>query len=367
MNLFNQVVAAEKVKQFFRNNLEQNRMAHAYIFYGAPGRGKDAFAIELAKSVNCLAPDNKPCNQCESCLKINNFNHPDIKYSFPVPSGIKPNQVGEYLKEKAKNPFVSPQIPGHKSISIDIIRQLKNEAKYAPHEAKYRFFIFEGAEFFTREAANSFLKLLEEPPEQLYLILITSDLHNLLDTIRSRCQPLYFPSLTKEQIIEIVRKHEKTQADITPFISISQKNVRRIFELLLEDPKEKRSLIYDFLRAIAADNMFQVSEIVNVITAKRDKTLIMELLKLLLLWFRDVVHHQTLQDQAELINSDFRESIEKFSNFYTNLNLDHIIRLVESAYSDIDRNAHPALTLTNLAIEIQEQFSKNSVRYKEAV
>ena len=77
MNYFQDYPIQEKVKQRFVKSIINNRLAHAYLFYGSEGRGKEAFAIELAKAVNCDNENENPCNTCASCQKISQFNKYD--------------------------------------------------------------------------------------------------------------------------------------------------------------------------------------------------------------------------------------------------------------------------------------------------
>ena len=72
MEYFTQSIIQDKIKSFFTKGIDNNRLAHAYLFYGEAGRGKAAFALELAKTLNCSASDYVPCNECPSCIKINN-------------------------------------------------------------------------------------------------------------------------------------------------------------------------------------------------------------------------------------------------------------------------------------------------------
>jgi len=367
MNLFSNGVIQDRVRTFFIQSITNNRLAHAYLFHGNEGCGKTAFAFELAKVLNCSSDSNKPCNSCASCIKINNRQHPDIQYLFPVSKQTKPETIAEILKINSQNPYLHFDIEGHKNIPIEKIRDLKNEAKYAPFEAAKRFFIIDGAEYFSRESANSFLKLLEEPPETLIIILITSDIHSILDTIRSRCQPVFFPTFSEEEIIKIVENYGASKNEIIHAGKIARNNLKKIFELLKSDSGETRELVYQFLRAVASKNVFEYSEIIENITQKRDKNYISEFLDLLILWFSDAIHYLALGKTDGFINTDFQEPIVKFAQHYKNASLEKEIEIIENAVVDIQRNAHPALTLTNLALQMQDQLIMTESPVKEVL
>ena len=80
MNYFSKFGIQQKARNHFRNSLLNNRLAHAYLFYGPEGTGKDAFALELAKTLNCKDGETRPCYTCPSCQKIAHFNHPDVHF-----------------------------------------------------------------------------------------------------------------------------------------------------------------------------------------------------------------------------------------------------------------------------------------------
>jgi len=365
MNFFKNSIVQDRIADFFSHCISNDRLAHAYIFYGNEGRGKEAFSFELAKALNCTDAEIKPCNECPSCIKINNFNHPDIKYIFPSSKSDVKNSR-EIISEKSKNLYAPLQIKGHKNIAIETIRELKNEAKYAPFEAAKRVFIIYGADYFSREAANSFLKLLEEPPADLLIILITDNIHSLLDTIRSRCQPVHFPEFSIEQITEIVKKYEESEENIESLIRLSQFNVKKIFNILKSDYQSRRELVYKFLKAAAVENYFTISALIDELTQKRDKNYILEFLDLLALWLQDALHFSITGSSADFVNQDYKEAVQKFAEFYQDADFDNIIRLVEKYYFFIKYNAHPALTLTNLAIELHRLLTQKKA-VKEAV
>jgi len=365
MELFTESTIQDRVKSLFTRGIENDRLAHAYLFYGESGRGKAAFAFELAKALNCTGAGSIPCNTCSSCIKINNLNHPDVQYFFPVSKQTKPETVAGLLKQKSKNHYMSIDIEGHKNIPIERIRELKNEAKYAPNEAKKRFFIIDGSEYFSREAANSFLKLLEEPPEDLMIILITNDLNALLDTIRSRCQPVFFPAFSEQQIQEIVKRYHPVDTDIVPLIKIAQHNLHKVLRLISFGAEDKRENVLEFLRALAAGQMLELAGIIDFLCQKRDKNYIIDFLDLLILWIRDAWHVQMVGESMEFINIDYRTSIEKFANFYNHADMNNITELIEKAIYDIERNAHQSLTLTHLALKINEQLVLRQTSEKE--
>ena len=129
--------------------LRSGRLPQASVFSGPEGIGKKTSALLLASLANCKAPSgNDLCGRCNSCLKVEGGNHPDIRL---------------YQPEGASD-----------SIKIEVMREMNREAQYRPFEGNLRFFIIDEAEKMNEAAANSILKTLEEPPETSRLILISS-------------------------------------------------------------------------------------------------------------------------------------------------------------------------------------------------
>lgn len=352
MEYFNRIVVQDRVKSLFANSIKNGRLAHAYLFYGEEGRGKEAFALHLARALNCTSTDERPCGECANCQRITHFNHPNIKFIFPAPKNIKYDQVKQIIQTKAKNPYAALPLTGNKNISIDAIRELKEEAKFAAFEGGYRVVIISGAEYFSREAANSFLKLLEEPPDKFLIILITEALHLMLDTIRSRCQPVYFPEFKDEQIEQIVRQYEPVKDDLLSLIHMANSNVKRVFQMLHEDYSEQKQWILEFIRAVAVENYFHINELLEKIQTRGGQQTHLELLHLLNGWFNDILHLQQDENYARLINIDLKESLFKFSKSYPQIKLSEIIESIEKAIRAIEGNAHPMMTWFNLAIFI---------------
>ncbi len=353
--LFENSIIHNKIKSFFTQVISNDRLAHAYLFHGKEGCGKTAFALELAKVLNCVNK-NKPCGQCPSCVKIEKSAHPDVKLLFPVSKTAREEKYLELVKEKTLHPFKKLSISGHLNIPIESIRELKKEAMYAPYEAECRFFIISGIEFFSREAANSFLKLLEEPPDKLKLILITNDYNSVIETIRSRCQPVLFPQLSDEEIKQIVMPYNYDTEDITTMIRINQSNVGEIIDHLENKDEDMRPIVVGFLRASAKSNWLDINKITEQIVQTRDKNKALEFINLMILWLTDAFHHNISQESDSLSNSDMKDIIIKFANHYTHINYESLMNLLEEAYKDIKSNLNVNLTLTNLAINIKNHL-----------
>ena len=166
------------VAAILRRSLERKRLAHAYLFVGDRGCGKADAARELAKAVNCEREKDDACDECLSCRKIDGGFHPDVQWVRP--------------ESKSRR------------ITIAQVRELMRTICLKPHEGRMKVAVLVDAECLQQEAANAFLKTLEEPADNSILLLLTASPEQLLETILSRCLRVQFASahgvqLTRDQ------------------------------------------------------------------------------------------------------------------------------------------------------------------------
>lgn len=364
---FNPEIGHESIQARILTAVKSGRLPHAFLFYGDEGAGKEAFAIELAKLLNCQKGPLITCQECSQCLKIAHFQHPDVKFVMPTPSSsnVKPETVAEILQEKAHNPYQSVRFAGKNSyIGIDTIRELKKEAKYKLYEGKKKVFIISQADQMRPEAANALLKLLEEPPDNLMLILITSRLHRILPTIRSRCQLVHFPPLPGDRMLQIIRKyHSSPPEHLSLIIRLSLGNLKLAFNFIENDVLEKREKAIEFLRKVVViEKSQELLREIDQITAARDRGDIYLLLYFLLTWFRDAIRLKLgLTDPEHLINTDKARNLTGFVGGYPHANFTKCISLVEAAIADLEdaRNLNPSLILMDLAIKLNLNIKKS--------
>lgn len=183
---FDEVAGQEHIITTLKHAVEENKIAHAYLFCGPRGTGKTTIAKLLAKAVNCTG-DPKPCDQCENCQAITSGNHPDVI-----------------------------EIDAASNNGVDEVRSLIEKVKYAPTQGHYKVYIIDEVHMMSTGAFNALLKTLEEPPAHVIFILATTEPHKILPTIISRCQRFDFTKLSLKDIVErmrIVIQEEKYECD----------------------------------------------------------------------------------------------------------------------------------------------------------
>jgi DNA polymerase-3 subunit delta' len=364
--LFNSELGHAEIQERILQTIRNDRLPHAFLFYGKEGSGKDAFAIELAKLLNCEKGPLFICQKCSQCIKIGKLQHPDIRFIFPIPSqtNSKPEDIADALKEKAENPYRRITFSGKNSfIAIDTIRELKYEAKFKLYEGQKKIFIISEAEEMRPEAANALLKILEEPPDNLMLILISSHIYRILPTLRSRSQLVYFPPLPGDEILKIIRKYTSKQPEnISRIIRLALGNIKLAFDFIEDDILTQRDQAIDYLRkAVVIEKSHELINNIQLITASRDRRQMILLLFFLLTWFHDALQLKFNPTQSDyLINSDVDEKLKGFINGYPYTDYQRAIQDTQKAIQDLDdpRNFNPTLIFTDLSIKLNRSIKK---------
>lgn len=157
---FDAVVGQSHIVQTVKNQIQNDLLAHAYMFTGPRGTGKTSIARIVAKAINCTKPsEGNPCSACESCVAINSGSHPDVL-----------------------------ELDGASNNGVDEIRDIRDRVKYSPSLSAYKVYIIDEVHMLSTGAFNALLKTLEEPPSHVIFMLATTEIHKVPDTILSRTQ-----------------------------------------------------------------------------------------------------------------------------------------------------------------------------------
>jgi DNA polymerase-3 subunit delta' len=224
-------------------NLSQSLLVH-----GPAGIGKERVALWLAQLVLCEQPgDEGPCGRCRSCRQIDRLEHPDVHWFFPLPRPDAPTPEklrdkleearGAELEARRANPHHVPQFEKAPAYFMGTIQNLQRIASVRPSVGSRKVFVVGDAEAMvpqesSPEAANAFLKLLEEPPADTTLILTSSSPGALLPTIRSRVLPIRLLRLAPEEVAEfLVRELSMDRAEAATLAGISEGAIGRALRL----------------------------------------------------------------------------------------------------------------------------------------
>ena len=207
---FEDVRGQEHIVTALRNQINSGRIGHAYLFCGTRGTGKTSIAKILARAVNCEHPVNgSPCNRCASCQAILN--------------GSSMNVV---------------EIDAASNNGVDNIREIRDEVRYSPTDAKYRVYIIDEVHMLSAGAFNALLKTLEEPPSYVIFILATTEVHRIPITVLSRCQRYDFRRISTDTLYDQLKKLTDAEG-----IAIEEKALRYIARLGDGSMRDSQSLL----------------------------------------------------------------------------------------------------------------------------
>jgi DNA polymerase-3 subunit gamma/tau len=194
---FDEVIGQEPIARALKNAIEQNRVAHAYLFAGTRGVGKTTMARILARALNCQkGPTPEPCGKCDICQAIHRGDDMDVL-----------------------------EIDGASNTSVEDVRVIRENAHYRPARGRFKIYYIDEVHMLSRNAFNALLKTLEEPPEHVKFIFATTEPERLPATVLSRCQRFDFRAVPTERIaghLKDICKREKIKAEPEAVLAIAR-------------------------------------------------------------------------------------------------------------------------------------------------
>ncbi len=307
--------------------IKSDNISHAYIFEGANGIGKRETALAFSSMLMCET-DDAPCGECKACQLIQQSSHPDFQ------------EV--YLDED-------------KSISVEDIRNILKGIIIRPLYSKYKIFVINNADNMTIQAQNALLKSLEEPPGYIVFILTVQSGAAMTATIRSRCQRIFFNRLSYEELIAILKtKYGAIKPEWDFIVSYADGVIGTAISLVdLPEYLEIRDIVLDQVMQLLQSQDTDTYILYELIEKYDDK--IDYILRVILMFLRDIVVYNQTGNFSILINSDKKDMIIK--NQGVNLSsLMKSIRAIWSAKKSLEVNANFQLTIEVMLMKIQQSM-----------
>ena len=329
--MWDSVLGHEQNKEFLQNFLQREERPHALLFCGAEGLGKKKLALEFAKTFLCL--NGKGDDGCEACRLLNfadgNVSHPDF--------------------------ILVERLPEKRDLSIEQMRELAKQAAFAPVLSKNKICIVEDADRLTEAAANSFLKLLEEPPAGWLIILLASSEDKLLTTILSRVVKLRFNPLAVADVKKLLLARG-VDADASEVLArVSEGSVGTALNLNEQNALEYRQTALSFLEALPLEfPMNYVTDCTWVVKYERSEAMLF--VKLLQLLLRDMLFIKT-GVTVNLYNCDVQENLTALSGGWQPQGLKKALAATNDAYKALASSVGVKLVMENLAMKI-DNFRK---------
>lgn len=301
-----------EVMQFLTRVVEEQRMVHAYCFYGGSIEEKKKTAFQLAKALNC--PERVgciPCDRCAACAAIEHGNNPDVRC-------IQPD--GNWIK-------------------LDTVRALKRDFQYSARPKHTRVVIIEQADALRVEAANALLKFLEEPVSQMVAILLTENIQAVLPTILSRCQRILFRENSSSEGEHPVLGDALRLLSDRKMPEIEEEELRACCSKLILWSRE--------LVCCPADALLSLQDEKFRTWMQAGWTAFM--LDICLLWFRDIYRHQ-LDKAHPLVFHDWKPDCMEMAEQISVEEVLTLMGIIEEARGQLNRNGQPLAILEQVVL-----------------
>lgn len=347
--VFDELVGQEHVVQTLKNAIQQNRLAQAYLFSGTRGVGKTTTARILAKSINCDKEiTNSPCGKCDRCMEISEGNSIDVI-----------------------------EIDGASNNSVEDIRELRENVKYAPAKSRFKIYIIDEVHMLSKSAFNALLKTLEEPPNHVKFIFATTEENKIPETILSRCQCFEFrPISLKESIFQLkkitsndgISIGEESLALIARAAEGSMRDAESILDQVISFAGKEVNkndiisvlglvgfdLVTLFLDKIIEKKPAPLLELFNEIVFKGQD--IRLFLKELLEYLRNLIVLKVSKKSKELISISPVE-MERLKQQTEKISLDElhqVFKIISNVESEIKRSSYPIMVVEMALIRLTE-------------
>lgn len=300
--------------------IETNRISHAYLFHGEAGVGKETTARSFVNHLLCET--RQACGSCSSCQSLKRNNNP----YFHV-------------------------LETDTSIKIQEIRSLKRDTQFK--QEQYNVWLIKDADKMTLQAANSFLKLLEEPPEYVVWILLTTNLASILPTIVSRCQVISFPRLSDDIVRKLLQEkvNNADQSKIDLVARMARGSIGKALDLWDDQFIERRNWVVKQLVKLPTMDIPQVLGLSLTWEEKRD--LVIRDLEQMLEWYRDLWCVKTKATDS-LHHIDYLHELSVTCEKYTKESLEQITSLIIEMLTYLNRNVRVRFVLGHLLLQMRK-------------
>lgn len=328
MAKFTDIIGQEQLKEHLQNALSTNKVSHAYIINGERSSGKEFIARVFAMALQCEKGGAEPCGECHSCKQALSNNQPDIIFV----SHEKPNTIGV----------------------DDIRRQINGDIDIKPYSSPRKIYIINEGEKMKAQAQNALLKTLEEPPEYVVFLILTTNVDALLPTILSRCVVLNMKPVADAK----VKKYLMEELGVPDYkanicVAFARGNIGKAKMLAsseeFEKVKEEAVTLVKYIKDM------EINEIVKAIKKITEyKFDVNDYLDILSAWYRDVLLFKATKDVNSLIFKEEIQQIMRVSDRSTYEGIENIVNALQQAKRRLDANVNFELTMELLLLTVKE-------------
>jgi len=351
-------------------------VGNGYIFSGPAGCGKEGLALLFSQYLNCENQSNNVCGSCPSCFRFQGLQNENLKLVVPLPAPKTKSSNGEEnasmskgdldlltesIQLKSNDPFYKICIPRASRILIQTIRDLRKSLYFKGSNTGRKVVAIFDAHLLSvgqGEAANALLKILEEPPENTTLILVTDHQSLLLPTILSRCQLIQFPPLSDDHVNQWLESQGETKN--TAYISgLSQGNIHRARKLQNQSLTDVTVQIESFIDQISSTepNVWRkfTQDYGRLAFQKPDE--LKSQFQMASLWIHGA-YHLRKKLPLSIHETVLKQGMETFNEKFPKSDLQGIVLLLDRVIESMAMNFHMPLILINLLLDIQEKLNE---------
>lgn len=328
MAKFEDIIGQEQIKEHLQSALMTGKISHAYIINGEKFSGKEFIAQIFAMALQCEREGKEPCHECHSCKQALSFNQPDIIRVIHE----KPN-----------------------TISVDDVRtQINNDIAIKPYSSPYKIYIVSEAEKMTPQAQNALLKTLEEPPAYAVILLLTTNVNSLLQTILSRCVVLNMKPVSDDLMREYLMKELQVpdyKAEVCT--AFARGNVGKA--KMLASSEEFENVKSEALSLLKGIKDIDVTDMIAAIKRVNEyKMDVNDYLDIICIWYRDILLFKATNDVNHLVFREEIQNIRKVAGRTSYEGLESVLQALETAKNRLNANVNFDLTMELLLMEIKE-------------
>ncbi|WP_445748094.1 DNA polymerase III subunit [Polaribacter sp.] len=378
--LFNQIIGQDHIKKHLQTATENGRIPHAQLFIGKEGSGTLPMALAYAQFLLSHFSDNPEI----SALKCEKLQHPDLHFSFPVTTNdvVKSHPTSNAFLEDWRQ-FMATQPYGslfnwlqhigvenkQGLINVEESEEIVKKLQLKSYEGGFKVMIIWMAEKMHTSAANKLLKLIEEPPQKTIFLLIVEDEEQLLSTIKSRCQALYFPVLSERDIANsLVVNYQLSENEASNIAHQAEGNYNKALQLMQNDSSD---LVFEEWFVAWVRTAFRAKGNVTVVQqliawsdtiSKTGRETQKRFLEYCLQFFRQALLFNYKSDQLVFIETKTDFNLSKFAPFVHSNNILDIEKEISDAIYHIERNGNAKIILLDLSIKLTRFLHKKEVK-----
>ena len=329
-NTFDTIIGQDHIRDHLKTTLVSGKVSQAYLITGECMQGKEYIARIFANALVCEDPAGgfDPCGKCKPCIQAATYNHPDII-------------------------TVTHDKPG--TISVDDVRtQIVSDAQIKPYQSKWKIYIMNEAEKMTPQAQNALLKTLEEPPDYVVIILLSTSASALLPTVLSRCVTLDMRPVEDRIVKQYLMNEIKVpdyRADVC--VAFARGNIGKARSLAASEDFEQ--IKEEAVRVLRFITKMETSDMIKTLKSLEEyKVSISDFLDIMMIWYRDVLLYKATKDADSIVFRDETASIEEQADQSSYEGIEKIIEAIDKTRQRLKANVNFELAMELMLLAIKE-------------